>query len=171
MTMMREFLTIGLLVVAAAPLTAQGRSAMRPLQGQVTPLARQVDAALRRQQQLGLETDQVAALEAIRSDLDRVIEDQRTLRETMRAQRGERPESAEERREWQRANVERQLEMRAQLDTTMAELQTRFEAALPPLQRRELARAVRPTRAPEWAERAGPRSRMRFPLQAGRWRR
>lgn len=150
MTRIRAFVTAGLLMAMAAPLSAQARGAARagmgPGHGGMMPaptLARQVEAALQRQEELALDADRVAGLEEIRSELDRMAAERRAAREALRQEVRERPESVEERREWRREQIDRQRAERARADTAIAALQSRFETLVSPLERRELQRTYR----------------------------
>lgn len=109
-----------LMVSMVLPLSAQG-----PRSG--VSLTRQISAALRQQSDLGLDARQIEELETLRSELDRVAESAREQRESFREERADRSAADRE-------------EARARADTVMADLQSRFEAAVPPLQRPDLVR-------------------------------
>lgn len=161
----RAVATAGLMVAVVAPLSAQGRQqATRAMQGRALErgaapgmlLAGQVQAALRSKQELGLDAGQVSALEDMRSELERLAETARLEREERRSELRERPESQEERVEQRRALADQVRARRARTDTAVAEIQARFEAVLPPLQRQELRRDRLDDRRSRMA-RSGPR--------------
>lgn len=148
-TTTRAVATAALMLAVVAPLSAQGRQqGPRAMQGPSVDrggapgmlLAAQVQAALRSQQELELDADQVAELESLRSELERMAESARLEREARRSDGRERPESEEERIEQRRALMDEMRAERARTDTIVAEFQARFEAAVPPLQRQQLRR-------------------------------
>ncbi|NNF37938.1 MAG: hypothetical protein HKN71_04675, partial [Gemmatimonadetes bacterium] len=120
-----------------------------------SPLERQVDRALARRDALGLTEAQIAQLEALRSDIEEALEplraEGRSLRSEARDRSGE-PEEVRARMQDLRAQSRG---LQARNDTVVAGLQQRFEQAVPPLQRRELARSGRADRRPGEARRAG----------------
>ncbi|MBT8338213.1 MAG: hypothetical protein KJO11_16620, partial [Gemmatimonadetes bacterium] len=132
-----------------------------------SPLERQVERALARRDALGLTEAQVTQLEALRSDIEEALgplrAQGRSLRSEARDRSGE-PEEVRARMQDLRAQS-RALEARN--DTVVAGLQQRFEQAVPPLQRRELARSGRADRRAGEARRAGRRGAERALVTRG----
>jgi hypothetical protein len=106
----------------------------------VSPLERQVERALARRDALGLSEAQVSELETLRSEIERSLEPMRSEGRELRSEARDRSGDPDEVRARMQDLRTRNRALRARSDTVLAGLQERFEQAVPPLQRRELAR-------------------------------